>query len=182
MKQAVLLAAAIALAGVSAQASASGAFIRGEVGRADAEASGRGLALSESDTSALFSGGYWFTPNFGVEGHVASLYTEDLGHDTDFDLVSFGAGVVAKKNFGADGNGFFIGARAGIARMVAQLREDTFDVVDDEGSTKAYYGATLGYDFSRRWGLSVNYTRHQGEFSGVDVDVDNFTLGGEFRF
>ncbi|MET0327164.1 MAG: porin family protein, partial [Luteimonas sp.] len=67
-------------------------------------------------------------------------------------------------------------------RMVAQVREDTFDVVDDEGSTRAYYGATVGYDFSRRWGLSLNYTRHQGEFSGIDVDIDNVTVGGEFRF
>ena len=182
MKYSMLFAAALALAGVSTQASASGAFVRGEIGRADAQAGGRGITLSESDTSAVVSGGYWFTPNFGVEGHAGSLYTKEIGRDTDFDLVSFGAGVVAKQNFGVDGTGFFIGARAGVARMVAQVREDTFDIVDDEGSTKAYYGASVGYDFSRRWGLSLNYTRHQGEFQGIDVDIDNVSVGGEFRF
>ncbi|MEN4902934.1 outer membrane beta-barrel protein [Luteimonas sp. TWI1416] len=182
MKHTLILAAAIALAGASTHAAASGAFIRAEVGSADTEARYGGLRESDSDTSALFGGGYWFTPNIAVEGHAGTLYTEDLGYDTDFDLVTFGVGVALKHNFGADGTGFFVGARAGVARMVAQIREDTFDVVDDEGSTKPYYGATLGYDINRRWGLSLNYTRHRGEFSGIEVDVENVTVGGEFRF
>ena len=55
-------------------------------------------------------------------------------------------------------------------------------MVDDESSTKPYYGVNVGYDFNRRWGLSLNYDRRQGDFSGVDVDVDTISLGGEFRF
>ncbi|MBZ4346515.1 hypothetical protein LAN15_25625, partial [Mycobacterium tuberculosis] len=77
-------------------------------------------------------------------------------YDQELDLVSIGAGLVVKKNFGADNTGFFIGARAGIARLTAQVREDTFDVVDDESSTKPYYGVNVGYDFNRRWGLGLN--------------------------
>ncbi|WDI94804.1 MULTISPECIES: outer membrane beta-barrel protein [Xanthomonas] len=182
MNKILTLAAAVALSTVSMQAVAGQAFVRGEVGSSDTEVRVDGFRDSETDTAASIGGGYWFTPNIGVEGHIGSLYNQDLGNDTDFDLVALGAGVVAKKNFGADNTGFFIGARVGIARMTAQVREDDFDVVDDESSTKAYYGANLGYDFNSRWGLSVNYTRYQGEFSGIDVDVDTISLGGEFRF
>lgn len=182
MKKYVSLAAALALATLSTNAFAGQAFVRAELGSSDTEVSFDGFRGSESDTSAGIGGGYWFTPNIGVEGHVATLYTKDLGYDEDLDLVSIGAGLVVKKNFGADNTGFFIGARAGIARMTAQVREDTWDVVDDESSTKPYYGVNVGYDFSRRWGLSLNYDRRQGDFSGVDVDVDTYSLSGEFRF
>ncbi|WP_282296294.1 MULTISPECIES: outer membrane beta-barrel protein [unclassified Stenotrophomonas] len=182
MKKFVTLAAAIALATLSTNAFAGQAFVRGELGSSETEVSFNGFSGSESDTAAVLGGGYWFTPNIGVEGHVGSLYNKSVGYDEELDLVSIGAGLVVKKNFGADNTGFFIGARAGVARMTAQVREDTWDVVDDESSTKPYYGVNVGYDFSRRWGLSLNYDRRQGEFSGVDVDVDTYSLGGEFRF
>jgi hypothetical protein len=182
MKKYVTLAAAIALATLSTDAMAGHAFVRGELGSSDTEVRVDGYRASESDTAAVLGGGYWFTPNIGVEGHVGSLYNKDLGYDEQLDLVSIGVGLVAKKNFGADNTGFFVGARAGIARMTAQVREDDFDVIDDESSTKPYYGVNLGYDFNRRWGLSLNYDRRQADFNGVDVDVDTFSLGGEFRF
>ena len=72
--------------------------------------------------------------------------------------------------------------RAGIARITAQLREDDFDVIDDEHSTKPYFGVSVGYDFNRRFGLSLNLDRRQADFDGVDVDVDTIAVGGEFRF
>jgi hypothetical protein len=182
MKKFVTLAAAIALATLSSNAVAGQAFVRGELGSSDTEVRFDGFRGNETDTSAALGGGYWFTPNVGVEGHVASLYTQDLGYDEDLDLISIGVGLVVKKNFGPDNTGFFIGARAGIARMTAQVREDDWDVVDDESSTKPYYGVNAGYDFNRRWGLSLNYDRRQADFSGVDVDVDTYSLSGEFRF
>ncbi len=182
MKKSLTLAAAIALSTLSANAMAGHAFVRAEAGSSDTEARVDGYRGSETDSTGSIGGGYWFTPNVGVEGHVGSLYSEYLGYDRDFDLVSIGAGVVVKKNFGADNTGFFVGARAGIARMTAQVREDDFDVTDDESSTKAYFGVNAGYDFSQRWGLSLNYTRYKGEFSGVHVDVDTVTFGGEYRF
>lgn len=182
MKKYVSLAAALALATVSTNAFAGQAFVRAELGSSETEVSFDGFRGSESDTAGAIGGGYWFTPNIGVEGHVGSLYNKSVGYDEELDLVSIGAGLVVKKNFGADNTGFFIGARAGIARMTAQVREDTWDVVDDESSTKPYYGVNVGYDFSRRWGLSLNYDRRQGDFSGIDIDVDTYTIGGEFRF
>ncbi len=182
MNKTLILAAALALSATSTNAFAGQAFVRAELGSSDTEVRSNGFRASESDTAAIVSGGYWFTPNFAVEGHAGSLYNKDLGYDEELDLVSIGLGVAVKKNFGTDNTGFFIGARAGVARMTAQVREDTFDVIDDESSTKPYYGVNAGYDFSRRWGLSLAYDRRQADFNGVDVDVDTISVGGEWRF
>jgi hypothetical protein len=185
MKKTLILSCALALAGLSTSAMAAEGqgFIRGEIGQSDVEVDVSGVGSdSDTDTAALFSGGYWFNSNFAVEGRVGSLYNQNLGNDREADLVVLGAGLVGKKNFGANGSGFFITGRAGIARMTAQVREDTFDVVDDESSTDAYYGVGIGYDFSESWGLGLNYDRYQGDFDGVDVDADALTVSGEWRF
>lgn len=184
MKKILILSAALALAGLSTSAMAAEGqgFIRGEIGRSDVDVEVPGGSASDHDTSAMFVGGYWFTPNFAVEGRVGSLYNTDLGNDQEADLVVLGAGVVGKKNFGANNSGFFITGHAGIARMTAQVREDTFDVVDDESSTKAYVGVGVGYDFSERWGMGLSYDRYQGDFGNSDVDVDNIAVTGEWRF
>ena len=185
MKKIVILSCALALAGLSTSAMAAEGqgFIRGELGNThlDVDFSGPG-STSDNDTAAVFAGGYWFNPNFAVEGRVGSLYNTDLGNNQEADLVVLGAGVVGKQNFGANNTGFFITGHAGIARMTAQVREDTFDVVDDEHSTKLYYGVGVGYDFSNRWGMGLNYDRYTGSFSDADVDVDAFTVSGEWRF
>ena len=185
MKKTLILSVALALAGLStsAMAAESQGFIRGEIGDSNVDVSLPGDNDSDNDVAALFSGGYWFTPNIAVEGRVGTLYNADLGNDEEFDLVVLGVGVVGKKNFGANNTGFFITGRAGIASMTAQVRdEDDFEVIDDERSTKPYYGVGIGYDFSERWGMGLNYDRYQGDFSGVDVDVDTVTVSGEWRF
>lgn len=184
MKKHLILASALALvvlAPAAMAADGTGGFLRAEIGRSDVDVDGVG---SEKDTSATFGGGYWFHQNFAVEGHIGTLFTEDVGYDNDLDLVSVGIGLAAKRNFGtAAHTGFFIGGRVGIARLTAQLREDTFDVVEDEHSTKPYFGVSAGYDFSPRFGMSLNWDRRQADFDGgVDVDVDTIALGGEFRF
>lgn len=179
------LACGLALAAIAPAALAvdgGAGFLRAEVGQSDIDLSYEGLSASEDDTSAVLSGGYWFNRNFAIEGHVGTLYTEYLGYDTDLDLVSFGVGVAAKHNFGDDGLGFFIGGRAGMARVTAQLREDDWDVIDDEHSTKPYFGASVGYDFNRRFGLSLHWDRRQADFEGIDLDIDTIAVGGEFRF
>ena len=186
MKKTLILSSALALAMIAPAAMAqdgTGGFIRGEIGQSDVEVDVDGFSDSDNDTSAVFGGGYWFNQNFAVEGHIGTMYSEYLGDDVDFDLVSFGAGIAGKKNFGpAAHTGFFIGGRVGVARVTAQLREDDFDVIDDEHSTKPYYGVSVGYDFNPRFGMSLNFDRRQADYDGVDVDVDTIALGGEFRF
>lgn len=187
MKNTLLLSCAIALAGLSgtafAQDGAAG-YIRGEIGRSDIDLDVDGLgSASESDTSATFGGGYWFNEYVAVEGHVGTLYNTEVDQDLDLDLITVGVGVAVKKSFGGAHTGFFVGGRVGVARLTAQVREDEFDVIDDESSTKPYFGVSAGYDFSERWGLSLNWDRRQADFDGgVEVDVDTIALGGEFRF
>ena len=187
MKNTVSLACALALAALSAPAFAAEGqghqgFVRGEIGSANLDMSVRGAgSASDDDTVLGAGGGYWFNANFGVEGNYALLYNQEINNDEDLDVFTLAAGVVAKKNFGADGNGFFIGGRAGLARTVVQIRDD-FDVEDDEASTKPYYGINAGYDINRHIGLSLNYTRYQADFDDVDIDADVWTIGGEYRF
>jgi len=182
MKKTLILSCALVLAGVSTSAMAGQGFVRGEIGQSDTEVSFDGFSASDKDTSAIVSGGYWFNPNFAVEGHVGSLYNTSLGNDQELDLITAGVALVGKKNLGANNTGFFVSGRLGVARITAQVREDDFDVVDDESSTKPFYGVGIGYDFNGNWGLSLNYDRRKADFDGVDVDVDTVAIGGEWRF
>lgn len=187
MKNTLMLACTLALATLSGTAfaqDAAGGFIRGEIGRSDIELDVDGLGSgSEEDTSAVFGGGYWFNEYVAVEGHIGSLYNTEISDDLDLDLITLGVGVALKKSFGGAHTGFFVGGRAGMARLTLQVREDDFDVVDDESSIKPYFGVSAGYDFSERFGISLNWDRRQADFDGgVDVDVDTIAVGGEFRF
>ncbi|MFP7722802.1 outer membrane beta-barrel protein [Lysobacter sp. A3-1-A15] len=186
MKKTLIATAALLLAALSAPALAQGnGFIRGEVGRSDVNLSIDGEDGSESDTTWGVRGGYWFNPNFAVEGFYSQVYS--TSYDDGFDTYSaklhgVGLGVVGKKNFGGNHQGFFIGGRAGIARGVATFDIDG-DVEDAEASSaKPYFGVNAGYDFSERFGLSLNYDRMQADGDGFDVDVDTLTLGAELRF
>lgn len=186
MKNAVSLACAIALAALShsalaAEAPGRQAFVRGEIGSSDVEFSIPGASDSDDDTAIGAGGGYWFNANFGVEGNYTLLYNQQLRGDLDFDIFSLAGGVVAKQNFGADGNGFYIGGRAGLAYVTAQVRDD-FDVEDDESSFGPYYGVNIGYDINRHFGLGLNYTRYEAELDDVDVDADVLSVSGEYRF
>jgi len=181
MKKTLILSCALALAGMSSAAFAGQGYIRGEIGRSNIDVTAPGFSESGDDTSAVFGGGYWFNPNFAIEGHLGTLSNTALDDGTDADLVTLGAGIAAKKNFGPDNSGFFIGGRAGIARMTAQIR-DGLNVEEDESSVKPYFGVNAGYDFNPNFGLSLNFDRRTGEFNGVDFDVDSLMLGGEYRF
>lgn len=186
MKNTLMLACTLALATLSGTAfaqDAAGGFIRGEIGRSDIDLEVGGLgSASEEDTSAVFGGGYWFNQYVAVEGHIGSLYNTHVDDDVELDLISLGVGVALKKSFGGAHTGFFVGGRAGVARLTAQVREDDFDVIDDESDIKPYFGVSAGYDFSQRFGLGLNWDRRQADFDGVDVDVDTIAVGGEFRF
>lgn len=184
MKKTLILSCALALAGLATTASAAeggAGFIRGEIGRSDITLEAGGVREGDKDTSATFAGGYWFNANIGVEGHIGVLYNQQF-EDTDLDLVTLGVALAAKKNFGADGRGFFVGGRVGVARLTAQEREDEFTLIDDAHSTKPFFGVNAGYDFSERFGLGLNFDRRRADFDGIDVEVDTISLGGEFRF
>ena len=185
MNKFVVLVGALALAGLSTSAMASGGFVRVEAGRShnsvDVDEIGRG---SDNDTGYSVRGGYYFNDNIAVEGFYSKFYDEtlDAGElgDANLQLSAIGLGVVGKKNFGTDGTGFFIMGRTGIARGKVKVA-----VAGERGSdtsTKPYFGVGAGYDFSRNVGLSLNYDHHKGAGEGVDITAKTLTLGFEYRF
>lgn len=185
MRKTHLSALAIALAGAFAMNSAAaadrGAFVGAEWGGSQVEVDVAGLGSdSDDDHSIIIRGGYYFTPNFAVEAFHADLYDySEPGFSGEFH--GMGAGLVARRNFGADGNGFYIQGRAGLFRGEVELSESGVGSASDK-SSDAYFGVGLGYDFNERFGLGLNFTRYQADFSGVSVDSDTLSAGVEFRF
>ena len=180
MKKSVLLASLLALGGLSSSAAAAEGgnwFVRGEAGESDIEVDG-----AEGEDN-VFSArvGYFFTPNFAVEGFYTN-YGEDDEDGASAKLSGFGAGVVAKKNFGTnDHTGFFISARAGVARITTEAGVSGLGNAEDD-SVEGYAGIGAGYDFAQNLGLSLNYDVSNAEAFDIDVKAETLTLGLEYRF
>ena len=191
MKKEMMLLTGLALAFAASPALAAGGFVRGEVGQADVNVDVDGFGDdSDDDTSYSIRGGYFFNNNFAVEGFYSSFYDKsvefDDGTDTievDGKLSGFGLGVVGKTDIGNDQTGFFVMGRAGVMRGKVKLSATGFGSESDT-STKPYFGVGVGYDFSPKVGLSLNWDQHSG--SGADGDVDitarTISLGLEARF
>src|SRR3546814_9805285 len=110
---------ATALLPMSAMANrADYGFVRIEAGNIDAELEFDGQSASDDDSSYSIRGGYYFSPNWAVEGFYSrygeSEYFAGPESGTSRELSGFGAGIVGKQNFGDDGLGFYLGGRAGI--------------------------------------------------------------------
>jgi hypothetical protein len=183
MKKTLILACALALAGVSNVALATEAgtgFVRAEVGNTDVDFDIDGFgSASDNDTSYSVRGGYYFNPNFAVEAHYSNLYDQSES-GSSIKLSSFGVGVVGKKNLGANDSGFFFSGRAGVENVKGEV-DDGFDSASDN-STNLYYGVGAGYDFNEMFGLSLNYDFRQADFEGIDADAGTISVGGEVRF
>lgn len=179
-----LVASTVAIATMfsfAAEAAQGQGFVQVQAGQSDAEATVDGLgSASDEDSALLLRGGYYFVDNVGVEAFVGKLY------DQSFDGVSLearavGLGLVAKHNFGADKDGFFLAGRLGMARGTIEGCIDGMGC-DDAHSTEPYFGVGLGYDFNPTFGLGVNYDRYQGDGEGVEIDIDVLSLGAELRW
>src|SRR4249919_1264855 len=109
MKKILVLSCALVLASLStvAMAAEGQGFVRAEVGNTDVDFDIDGFGSgSDSDTAYSIRGGYYFTHNFAVEGHYTNLYDQSES-GASIQLSSWGAGVVGKKNLGANDSGFF---------------------------------------------------------------------------
>ncbi len=179
MKNTMLFASLLALAGLSTSAMAadnsSNWYLRGEAGNSRLSVNGN----SGSDTSFGGRVGYYFNPNFAVEGFYTDFgSSSDSGFSAKID--GFGAGLVGKMSFSPDNTGWFIDARAGVLRSKTKVSFGGFHASDS--STKGYIGVGGGYDFTRNFGLSLNY-----DYNGVDVfsqggSLKTLTAAAEFRF
>lgn len=184
IRKGVSLVCALMLSGASTAAFAVEGgqwFVGGEFGESevDVELPGVGSA-DDSDQATSLRGGYHFTPNLAMEVFYSQMYDySEAGYSADFE--GWGVGLVAKKNFGEDGNGFFIEGRGGLLRAEGEISEAGVGSVSGS-SSEPYYGVGLGYDFSSAWGLGVRYTAYNGDFDGLEVDAKTVTAAIEFRF
>jgi predicted porin len=179
-KKTRVLASAFALAALSSTAFAADGswYVRGEAGKS--RLSVEDFSGHDNDTTYGVRGGYWFTPNFATE----AFYTR-FGHDAadgaSAKIDGFGVGVVGKKNFGPDNSGFFVDGRAGVLRADTSVRVAGLGS-DSDHSTKPYVGVGAGYDFSKAFGVSLNYDYNKADAFGEGVTARTLTLGGEYRF
>ena len=181
MKKSVFLASALALASLSSTAVAGedggNWFVRGEAGRTSLDIQG----LDARDDAYSVRTGYFFNPNFAVEGFYSN-YGDDSEDGVSVKLHGFGVGVVGKKNFGPNSHtGFFLSGRAGVARFETKLAVEDVGSVK-ESSNKGYLGVGTGYDFSPNLGLGLNYDYTKSDSFGANIKIKTLTLGLEYRF
>src|SRR3546814_15228515 len=108
----------IALLPMSAMANrADYGFVRIEAGTTDAELEFDGQSASDDDGSYSIRGGYYFSPNWAVEGFYSRYCESDhfAGPERGalLPLSGLRAGVVGQKTLGDDGLGFHQGGRDG---------------------------------------------------------------------
>jgi len=179
MKKTSVAIFALALAGLSTSASAA-SFMALQAGRTDGDIDVSDVgSIGDKGNNWSVRGGYYFHPNWAVEGFYTHVY-DDRWDDVSLKATALGLGVVGKKNFGADGNGFFLSGRAGVAqgKLEGEIEGYGHDSAD---SIDPYFGASVGYDFSPTFGMSLNFDRLTGGDDGVDITANVFTLGLEFR-
>ena len=181
-KTTCVLASALALAALSTSAFAADGngdwYLRGEAG--NSRLSVQDLSGHDNDTAYGVRGGYWFNPNFAAEAFYTN-YGKQSSDGASAKLEGIGAGIVGKKNFGPDNSGFFIDGRAGLQRARTSVRLAGVGGADDH-STKPYVGVGAGYDFSKAFGMSVNYDYNRADAFGGKLTARTLTLGAEYRF
>lgn len=52
----------------------------------------------------------------------------------------------------------------------------------DDSSLQGFAGVGVGYDFSSKFGLGLNYDRYKAGKYGLDLDTGVASVSGEFRF
>lgn len=181
MNKMIFVASALALASLTSVAAAAddGWYVRGEVGRSDI--SSNSVFGNNSDTAASFRAGYYFNPNFAVEGSYSNFGNRSDGFGDEIGVDGWGLGIVGKQNFGPNSTGFFIQGRAGIARVTTDVTVLGTKIGSDS-STKGYVGAGIGYDFNRNVGISANYDYTGAGAFGYGGHVSSWTGGLEVRF
>jgi hypothetical protein len=179
----------LALAGASSVATAADDdswFVRGNVGTSRLNTNDFGSF--GSGTAAGVSGGYYFTPNIGVEGR----YMDYGNHDVPFigggsaRVDGFGIGVVGKWHFDPNNTGFYVDARGGFLRTETKLpggqNGDGGNVHLTDDHSSGYIGVGGGWDFNRNFGLGLNYEYAGARAFGVHGQTSTVTGDVELRF
>ncbi|MBX3696184.1 MAG: porin family protein [Dokdonella sp.] len=194
-----LLVIAVAAAGLATLPLAShaaddkgGFFVNGSIGQSDLS---KGV-YDDTDTAYGLNLGYRWSvaPNFaiGVEGGYTDLgkwspkssavaALPEGSFLLDSELKGWTAGVNAHLNLG---DNWYLSGRTGLFR--ADIKGDYLaagvPVGVDDTSTKWYAGAGVGYDFSDRFGVGINYDYYKADKNGLKLDPGMLSVSAEARF
>ena len=195
----ILFVTAFAAAGLAALPIAShaaednaGFFINGNVGQSTLD---KGI-YDDDDTAYGINLGYrWsLAPNFalGVEGGytdlgqwsprstaIAALPAGEFLNDAE--LSGWTAGINAHWNLS---DTWYLSGRTGLFR--ADIKGDQLvaglPVGTDDTSNKWYAGAGVGYDFSNRFSVGLNYDYYKADKNELKFDPSVVSVSAETRF
>jgi OmpA-OmpF porin, OOP family len=181
MKKTLIVASLLALAGASSVAAAADDnwFVRGELGSSNVSVDG--FSGSDSETAGSVRGGYYFTPNFAIEGVYNDYGTRNDGVGDSAKLEAWGLGLVGKKDFGPGNTGFFIDGRVDVLRDHTRVDAAGGGSASDD-STKGSFGVGAGWDFNRNFGLSLNYDYTKIDAFNLSGHIGTVTGALEARF
>lgn len=181
MKKTLLAASLLALAGASSVAAAADDnwFIRGDLGSSKLHIDN--LGTTDTDTAGGISGGYYFNPNFGIEGRWQDYGKHGDGVGDSVEVSGWGIGVVGKYDFGPNNTGFYIDGRAGWMQMHNKVTAAGLGSASKD-SSKGYFGVGAGYDFNRNFGLGLNYEYAGAGADGFEGHTSTWTASLEARF
>jgi OOP family OmpA-OmpF porin len=187
MKRTILLAVLAALAGTAA-AQSQGAYVGGNVGRAEQKITIEGFSEKDHDTGFKLYGGYNFNQYFGLEGGYADLGKLELSAlNSRFKTEPTSVYFAATGTLPLDA-GFSLFGKAGIARTeVKAFATDGFDSVRDKASrSTAYVSVGAAYAINTNFSVVAEYEYFGkvAKLDGVDGDLkaNMVSVGVRYKF
>lgn len=188
MKRTIMLAVLAALAGTAA-AQSQGAYVGGNVGRAEQKLSiDRVGSEKDHDTGFKLYGGYNFSQYFGLEGGYADLGKLDLSAlNNRFKTEPTSVYFAATGTLPLDA-GFSLFGKAGIARTeVKAFATDGIDSVRDKASrSTAYVSVGAAYAINTNFSVVAEYEYFGkvAKLEGVDGDLkaNMVSVGVRYKF
>lgn len=193
MKKIIVLSLALTAALPLSAMAQSGVYLRGHVGEARIDE--KPLGIKDNDTMFGAAVGYRFNDHFGIEAGYVDLGEQESsrrngvgGRSLSVEAKGATVGVTGKYRFGQDDSGWYIDGRVGAIRSQFEgVRRGGSPAApiavrfDDKSRFNPYYAVGVGYDFTKHFGLGLNYTRYEvGDRNQADVDAA--TVSFEYRF
>lgn len=186
MKRTILLAVLAALAGTAA-AQSQGAYVGGNVGRAEQKVSLDGFGSEKDhDTGFKLYGGYNFTQNFGLEAGYADLgKLERSAFDETVSIEPTSVYFAATGTVPLDAQ-FSLFGKAGVARTEVKGTVSGFGFRESgkENRTSGYFAVGAAYAINNNFSVVAEY-EYFGKIykeEGADVKANMVSVGVRYKF